>query len=98
MVEISAAEQNKEKRMKRNESSLRCLWDNIKCSNIQIIGVSEEEEKDKGPKKILEEIIVKKFPNMGKEIVTKVQEAQSFIQDKPREEHTEKIINHTNKN
>ena len=35
---------------------------------------------------------------MGKEIVTKVQEAQSFIQDKPREEHTEKIINHTNKN
>ena len=98
MEEISAAEQNKEKRMKRNESSLRYLQDNIKCSNIQIIGVSEEEEKGKGPKKILEEIIVKKFPNMGKEIVTKVQEAQSFVQHKPKEEHTEKIINHTNKN
>ena len=97
MEEISAAEQNKEKRMKRNESSLRYLWNNIKCSNIQIIGVSEE-EKGKGPKKILEEIIVKKFPNMGKEIVTKVQEAQSFVQHKPKEEHTEKIINHTKKN
>ena len=45
MVEISASEQNKEKRMKRNEDSLRYLWDNIKCNNIQIIGVPEEEKK-----------------------------------------------------
>ena len=97
MVDFIAVEQGIGKRMKRNESSLRYLWNNIKCSNIQIIGVSEE-EKGKGPKKILEEIIVKKFPNMGKEIVTKVQEAQSFVQHKPKEEHTEKIINHTKKN
>ena len=34
MVELTAVEQNKEKRMKRNESSLRDLWDNIKCNNI----------------------------------------------------------------
>ena len=45
MVEFTAAEQNKEKRMKRNEDSLIDLWDNIKCNNIQIIGVPEEEEK-----------------------------------------------------
>ena len=32
-------------------------------------------KKEKGPEKILEEIIVKNFPNMGKEIVTQVQEA-----------------------
>ena len=38
MVEITAAEQNKEKRMKRNEDSLRDHWDNIKCNNIRIIG------------------------------------------------------------
>ena len=76
MVEISASEQNKEKRMKRNEDSLRYLWDNIKCNNIQIIGVPEEEEKKKGSEKIFEEIIVKNFPNMGKEIATQVQEAQ----------------------
>ena len=38
--------------------------------------VSEEEEKKKGTEKILEEIIVENFPNMGKEIVNQVQEAQ----------------------
>ena len=48
MVEFTAVEQNKEKRMKRNEDSLRDLWDNIKCTNIQILGVPEEEEKKKG--------------------------------------------------
>ena len=30
---------------KKNEERLRNLWDNFKCSNIQIIGVPEEEEK-----------------------------------------------------
>ena len=71
------AEQNKEKRMKRNEDSLRELWDNIKHNNIRIIGVPEGEEREKGPEKIFEEIIVKNFPNMGKEIATQVQEAQT---------------------
>ena len=69
IVEVTITEQNKEKRMKRIEDSLRDLWDNIKHTNIQIIGVSEEEEKKKGTEKIFEEIIVEKFPNMGKEIV-----------------------------
>ena len=69
MVEITAEEQNKEKRMKRIEDSLRDLWHNIKCTNIRIIGVPEEEEKEKGCEKIFEEIIVENFPNMGKEIV-----------------------------
>ena len=45
VVEITAAEQNKEKRMKRKEDSLRNLWDNIKCTNIHIIGVAEAEER-----------------------------------------------------
>ena len=76
IVEITTAEQNKEKRMKRIEDSLRDLWDNIKCTNIQIIGVPKEEEKKKGTEKILQEIIVENFPNMGKEIVNQVQEAQ----------------------
>ena len=58
MVEFTAAEQNKEKRMKRNEDSLRDLWDNSKCNKIRIIGVPEGEEREKGPKKIFEEIIV----------------------------------------
>ena len=76
IVEITTTEQNKEKRMKRIEDSLRDLWDNIKCTNIRIIGVPEEEEKKKGTEKILEEIIVENFPNMEKEIVSQVQETQ----------------------
>ena len=55
---------------------MRTVWDNIKCSNIQIIGVPEEEEKKKGSEKIFKEIIVENFPNKGKEIVSQVQEAQ----------------------
>ena len=61
MVEIIAVEQNKEKRIKRNEDSLRDIWDNIKHTNIQIIRVPEEEEKEKGTEKIFEEIIVENF-------------------------------------
>ena len=76
MVEITVEEQNKEKIMKRIEDNLRDLWDNTKSTNIWIVRVSEEEEKKKGSEKIFEEIIVENFPNMGKEIVTKVQEAQ----------------------
>ena len=62
--------------MKRIEDSLRDLWNNIKHTNILIIGVPEEEEKKKGTEKIVEEIVVENFPNMGKEIVNQVQEAQ----------------------
>ena len=76
MVEITSEEQNKVKRMKRTEDSLRDLWDNIKCTNTRIIGVPEEEEKKKGYEKIFEEIIVENFPNMEKEIVIQVQETQ----------------------
>ena len=55
MVEKTSEEQNKVKRMIRTEDSLRDLWDNIKCTNIQIIGVPEEEEKKKDYEKIFEE-------------------------------------------
>ena len=66
----------KKKKIKRNEDNLRDLWDNVKHTNIRIIGVPEEEDKDKGYEKILEEIIIEKFPKMGKEIITQVQETQ----------------------
>ena len=76
MVEITSEDQNKVKRMKRTEDSLRDLCNNIKCTYIHIIRVAEEEDKKKGYEKNFEEIIVENFPNMEKEIVNQVQEAQ----------------------
>ena len=59
MVEFTAVEQNKGKRMKRNEDSLRDLWDNIKCNNIRIIEVPEGEQREKGPEKYLKRLWLK---------------------------------------
>ena len=88
MVEINEAERKKEKRIKRNENNLRDLWDNVKCPNIQIIGVPEEEDKKKGHEKKLEEIIAENFPKMGKEIVTQVQKTHRI----PRRNTTRHIL------
>ena len=60
----------------KKKDSLTDPWDNIKPTNICIIGVPEGEEKKKRPEKIFEEIVAENFPNMGKEIINKVQEAQ----------------------
>ena len=79
MVETSTMEQNKEKRMKRNENTLRDHRDIIKWNIIQIIGVLEEEEKEKGSEKIFEKIKNKNFPNMEKEKKKK----KTQVQDKP---------------
>ena len=76
MVEINETERKEEKRIKRNEDNLRDLWDNVKCPNIRMIGVPEEEDKKKDHEKILEEIIVETFPKIEKEILTQVQETQ----------------------
>ena len=67
MVEINEAERKKENRIKRNEDNLRDLGENVKLPNIQITGIPEEEEEKEGHEKILEEIIVEKFPKMEKE-------------------------------
>ena len=96
MMEITGAKQNIEKRMQRNEDSLRDLWNNIKHTNIHIIGVSEGEEK--GSEKIFEEIIAENFSNMEMEVINQVQEAESPRKDKPKEEHAETHSTQTDKN
>ena len=73
MVEITATEQNIEKRMKRNEDSLRNLH-KIKSTNN--IGVPKGEEREKGPENIFEDIITENFPTIGKELVNQVQKTQ----------------------
>ena len=92
MVEITAEEQNKVKRMKRTEDSLRDLWDNIKFTNIWIIGVSEEEEKNfRGDYSW-------KFPQHGKgNSQSNSRGTKSPIQDKLEEKHTKTHTNQTNK-
>ena len=97
MVEITSEKQNKVKRIKRTEDSLRDLWDHIKCTNIRILGVQEEEEKKKGYEKIFEEIIVENFPNMEKEIVNQFQEAQRFTYRIKPWRNTQTHTNQTNK-
>ena len=62
--------------MKRNEEGLREPWDNVKHTNIRIIGMPEGEEREKGTEKIFQEIIAENFPNMGKEPLAQIQEAQ----------------------
>ena len=83
--------------MKTAEDSPRDLWDNIKHTNIRIIGVPEEEEKKKGCEKNFEDIILEHFPNTENEIVNQVQEAQSPIPDKPKKKHGKTHTNQTNK-
>ena len=97
MVEITSEEQNKVKRMKRTKKSLRDLRDNIKHTNIWIIGVPEEEEKQKGYEKIFEEIIVDNLPSMEKEFQSSPRSTKSPIQDKPKEKHSKAHTNQTNK-
>ena len=73
-------EQREKKKKELNEHNLRDFWDNVKCPNIRIIGVPEEEDRKKGHEKIVKEIIVENFPKMGKEIASQVK--------KPRESQT----------
>ena len=72
LEEVTDAEQKRENRLKTNEESLRELWDNIKRTNIRIIGVPEGEEREKRTEKIFQEIIAENFPNMGKESLTQI--------------------------
>ena len=67
-------EQNEETRIQKSEEKLTNLWGNLKCSNIRIIGVSEEEEQQQEIENLFEQIMKENFPNLVKEI--DIQEAQ----------------------
>ena len=64
--------------MKRNEDSLRDLWDNIKHINIHFTAVPQGGERGPGPENIFTDIIGEIFPNLGKETVTQFREVQRF--------------------
>ena len=60
-VQITPEGQNKGKRMKRSVASLRDLWNNIKCINIQVIGIPEK-GKTKSLRKFLKKLYLKTSP------------------------------------
>ena len=60
------ADAKRDKRISRNETILRELCDQSKKNNIHIIGVPEEEEREKGIESVFEEIIARTSPNWGK--------------------------------
>jgi len=96
MMEMSEAKQKREKKNKQNWGQ-PYLWDNVKHPNIWIIGVSEEKDKRKGHEKILE-IIVEKFPEMGKEINIQIQEAQRVSNKVNSRQNMPGHVNQINKN
>ena len=67
VVVIIQAKHRKEERIFKNEDNLGGLWDNIKYTNICIIGVPKGEEREKEAENLFEEIIAENFPNLGKE-------------------------------
>ena len=66
-------EQQEETRIQKIEESIRSLWDISKCTNIQILGVPEEEEEQE-IENFFEKIMKENFPNLAKEVDIQVQQ------------------------
>ena len=73
---------------KKSEDSLRDHGTTLNAPTLAL-QMSQKEKREKGPEKIFEKIITEKFPDMGKEIINKLQKAQNTRQDKSNEEYTE---------
>ena len=73
---IMESNQIEKKREKNYAKWLRELSDSIRCNNICILDVPEEEEKEKGKENLFEEVIPANYPNLGKEKDIQIQEAQ----------------------
>ena len=79
----SQKEQEKGKRLKKNEEGLREMQDNMKCNNICIRGIPEGEEEEQGIENLFEQVMMENFPNLMREKVTQIQETQSPKQEEP---------------
>ena len=76
MMENKEAEKKRDKQLLDHEGRIREISDTIRRNNIRIIGIPEEEERERGAEGIMEQIIAENFPNLGKETGIKIQEAQ----------------------
>ena len=78
-------EQEKEKRLRKNEEGLREMQDNMKCNNIRKIGIPQGEQEEQGIENLFEKVMMENFPNLMREKVTQIQESQSPNQEEPKE-------------
>ena len=76
IMEKEEAEKKRNKKIQEYEGRNRELSDAIKRNNNHIIGIPEEEEREKGAEGVLEQIIAENFPDLGKEKGIEIQEAQ----------------------
>ena len=72
----SQKDQEKKKRLRKDEEGLREVQDNMKCDNIRIIGIPEGEEEEQGIENLFEKVMMENFPNLMREKVTQIQETQ----------------------
>ena len=83
----------KKQEFKKNEETLRNLWDNFKHFNIRIIGLPEGEEEEKKMENFFKKIMQENFPNLAKEIdFQEVQETQRVPKKLDPRKHTPRHI------
>ena len=86
-------EQEKEKRLRKNEEAIREMQDNMICNNIYIIGTPEGEEEEQGIENQFEKVMMETFPNLMREKVTQIQESQRIpIKRNPKRPTSRHII------
>ena len=61
-------EQNEETQIPTSGERLTNLWDNLKRSNVQIIGVPEGEEQQQKIENLFEQVMKENFSSLAKEI------------------------------
>ena len=60
-MEITQTGEQTENQMKKHESNIRDLWDNIKWANLHTIGIPKEKKKKRGLKIYLKKLCLKTF-------------------------------------
>lgn len=76
MSEKKEEDEKRDKQLLDHEERIREISDTIRRNNIRIIGIPEEDEIERGPEGILEQILIQNFPNLAKGTSIKIQEAQ----------------------
>ena len=97
MVEITQSGQQTGNQMKKHESNIRDLWDNIKQANLHIVGIPEGKEKEQAIENIFEEIMAENFPNLKDTDIKNTGSTEGPKQVEPKQAHTKSYCNKNGK-